>query len=374
MPTTMKGRRPVARQASARGTKSSEVLVVFLRCVAVVAVIAPLAAAAPAAPFTDDSLAAAGAAVVKNDAGAIVELRFKGPAVERSILAALPELPGLESLVVAGTDVDDKALEPIGRIATLRNLDLRDCRITNAGLASLAGLERLAALRLSGKSGATTVDDSGMIHLARLPSLRTVMLDHLWVSEKGLETLAPLTRLEELTLAQTLAGDDALPVIARFATLKRLRLAKTTVTAAGVAALVKLDRLVDLDLSECASLDDAALEPVGTLVSLERLNLWRVPVGDAGIAHLAPLVRLRWLNLDNTLLSDAGLAALAGMKQLAFLHAGSTAISNAGLDRLAGLTGLREVRLTRTAVDAKGAADLQAKLPDAKVIVAAGGE
>ena len=347
----------------------------FLRCIATVAVVARLAAAAPAAPPPiDELLAAAGAAVVKNDAGAIVELRFKGPAVERSILAALPELPGLESLVVAGTDVDDKALEPIGQITTLRNLDLRECRITNAGLASLEGLERLAALRLSGKSGATTVDDAGMIHLVRLPALRTLMLDHLWVSEKGLETLAPLRRLEELTLAQTLAGDDALPVIARFATLKRLRLAKTAVTAEGVAALVKLDRLVDLDLSECASLDDAALESVGTLVSLERLNLWRVPVGDAGIAQLAPLVRLRWLNLDNTLLSDAGLAALAGMKRLAFLHAGSTAVSNAGLDSLAELTGLREIRLTRTAVDADGAAALQARLPDVKVIVAAGGE
>ena len=107
----------------------------FLRCIATVAVVARLAAAAPAAPPPIDELrAAAGAAVVKNDAGAIVELRFKGPAVERSILAALPELPGLESLVVAGTDVDDKALEPIGQITTLRNLDLRECRITNAGL------------------------------------------------------------------------------------------------------------------------------------------------------------------------------------------------------------------------------------------------
>ena len=96
----------------------------FLRCIATVAVVARLAAAAPAAPPPiDELLAAAGAAVVKNDAGAIVELRFKGPAVERSILAALPELPGLESLVVAGTDVDDKALEPIGQITTLRNLD-----------------------------------------------------------------------------------------------------------------------------------------------------------------------------------------------------------------------------------------------------------
>ncbi|MBM4059152.1 MAG: hypothetical protein FJ275_13110, partial [Planctomycetes bacterium] len=171
-----------------------------LRRLAVAALLALPAAVAAAEPPTDEALTAAGATLARNDAGAVVEVRFKGPAVGRGILAALPELPALESLVLAATDADDDTLEPIGRIATLRNLDLRDCRITNAGLARLGGLQRLAALRLSGKSGATTVDDAGMAHVSRLRSLRTLMLDHLWVSEVGLETLTPLTRLEELTL------------------------------------------------------------------------------------------------------------------------------------------------------------------------------
>jgi Leucine-rich repeat (LRR) protein len=327
-----------------------------------------------AAPPSDDALAAAGATIKKNDAGAIVEVRFKGPAVDPEILAGLPELPALTSVVLAGTDADDAALVPLGKIATLKNLDLRDCPVTNAGLAHLTGLENLAALRLSGKSGRTTVDDAGMEHVAKLTSLRAVMLDFLWVSEVGLETLTALEKLEDLTLAQTLAGDDAVPVIAKFPALQRLRLAKTGVTGSGLAALEPLTNLRDLDLSECASLDDAALEPVGTLVTLERLNLWRVPVGDSGIAHITPLVKLRWLNLDNTLLSDAGLEALSGMKDLEFLHVGSTAVSNAGIDRLAALPALRELHLTRTAVDAAGATELRAKLPETRVIVESGGE
>ena len=325
-----------------------------------------------AAPPDALTLTAAGATIKKNDAGAIVEVRFKGPAVDRSLLTALPELPALQSVVLAGTDADDAALVPLGTISTLKNLDLRDCPVSNAGLAHLTGLENLAALRLSGKSGKTTVDDAGMEHVAKIGSLRAVMLDFLWVSEVGLETLVPLEKLEDLTLAQTLAGDEAVPVIARFPKLKRLRLAKTGITGAGLAALEPLTNLRDLDISECASLDDAALEPIGRLTALERLNLWRVPVGNAGIAHLAPLVKLRWLNLDNTLLSDAGLAALAGMKDLAFLHVGSTAVSNAGVDQFAALPALREIFITRTAVDAAGAETLRRRLPDAKVITTAG--
>jgi hypothetical protein len=243
-----------------------------------------------AAPPSDEALAAAGATVKRDEAGSIVEVRFAGPTVGRGILEVLPELPALASIVLAGTDADDAALVPLGKIATLRNLDLRDCPVTNSGLAHLAGLENLAALRLSGKSGKTTVDDVGMKHVAKLESLRALMLDFLWVSEAGLETLLPLEKLEDLTLAQTLVGDEALPVIARFPALKRLRLAKTTVTGAGLAALEKLGRLTDLDVSECVSLDDEALEPVGRLTGLERLNLWRVPVGDAGVAHHAPRV------------------------------------------------------------------------------------
>jgi len=244
---------------------------------------------ATATPPTEEAVTAAGATVKKNDSGAIVEVRFTGPSIAPEIIAALPELPALASVVLAGTDVGDAALVPLGTIATLKNLDLRDCPVSNAGLAHLTGLKNLAALRLSGKSGATTVDDGGMQEVAKIASLRAVMLDYLWVSEVGLETLAPLENLEDLTLAQTLVGDDGVPVIARFPKLKRLRLAKTGVTGAGLTALAPLGRLRDLDLSECASLDDTALEPVGKLTSLERLNLWRVPVGDTGIMHLAPV-------------------------------------------------------------------------------------
>jgi Leucine-rich repeat (LRR) protein len=311
---------------------------------------------AVASPPSAAALEAAGATVKQDASGGIVEVRFRGPAVDAAILQTLPELPSLTSVVVAGTDVNDAALAPLGKIATLKNLDLRDCPISNAGLAHLVNLKDLAALRLSGKNGKTVVDDAGMVHASKITSLRALMLDFLWVSEVGL------------------VGDDALPVIARFPAIKRLRIAKTTVTAAGLTSLEKLPNLVDLDLSECVSIDDAALEPVGKVTSLERLNLWRVPVGDDGVAHLAPLTNLRWLNLDNTQLTDAGLEALAGMKQLEYLHVGSTAVSNDGLDRLAAIPSLREIFLTRTSVDAAGAAGLQQRLPKAKIVVEYGSE
>lgn len=99
-----------------------------------------------AAPPMKPALVAAGATVKEDDSGAIVEVRFAGPAVDPAVLATLPELPKLASVVLAGADATDAALVPLGKIATLRNLDLRDCRISNAGLAHLVNLRNLAAL------------------------------------------------------------------------------------------------------------------------------------------------------------------------------------------------------------------------------------
>lgn len=243
------------------------------------------------------------------------------------------------------------------------DLDLRKCAVSNEDLAQLAGLEHLVALRLSGKSGATTVDDAGMRHLAGLTGLRALMLDHLWVSGEGLAALAPLGNLEELTLAQTLVGDDAAEAITAFSRLRRLRLAGTSISGAGLAKLAKLPALADLDVSEAVQIDDAALEHVGRMAGLRRLNLWRVPVGDAGIAQLAGLEDLEWLNLDNTQLTDAGLEAVGGLRKLQTLYLGSTAVSNAGLGRIAGLTALESLSLQRTAVDAAAVRELQQRLP-----------
>ena len=254
--------------------------------------------------------------------------------------------------------------DPAGKLV---DLDLRACAVTNADLAGITGLRDLAALRLSGKSGATTVDDDGLRHLAGLTALRTLMLDHLWVSGEGLAALAPLVRLEELTLAQTLVGDDATEAIAACPRLRRLRLARTSVSGQGLAMLAKLPQLADLDVSEAVQIDDAALEHVGRMTGLRKLNLWRVPVGDAGIARLAGLQNLEWLNLDNTQLTDAGLETVGGLGKLQTLYVGSTSVSNAGLERLAGLSALRDLSLQRTAVDAAAVNALQKRLPNVKI-------
>lgn len=305
---------------------------------------------------------------VKRDGdGHVIEVSFRGTEADDAALAPLAALPKLRSVLLNDTKITDAGFKTLGSISTLQNIDARGCPVGNEGVRHLTGLKELRALRLNGQSGATTVDDEAMADVAKLKSLKALMLDYLWISEEGLAKVTKLDNLEELYLAQTLVGDDALAVIKQMPRLKKLRISKSAVSSAGLKHLVEVPALVELDISEDSQIFDEGMKHVGELKNLEKLNLWRVALTDEGVAHLAGLTNLKWLNLDNTQLSDAGLKHLAGMKKLEFLHIGSTAITDAGLEHLAGLESLKDLSVTRTAVTEQGAAALQEKLPNVKI-------
>jgi hypothetical protein len=324
------------------------------------------------APEPDDEKCVAGleevgAKLKKDGDGLVIEADFRGLAIGDSALGHLAGLPRLRSVLLNETGVTDAGMATLGKIPTLQNVDLRGCTISNAGLEPLAVLSELKALRLSGESGATSVDDDGMVHVAKMKNLKALLLDFLWVSEVGLEQLAGLDKLEELYLAKTLVGDDALATMSQFPRLKKLRISQCQFENDGLAHLTKVTTLEDLDLSENNQINDLGMPHLSGLKKLKRLNLWRTYVGDPGVEKLAGLTAMEWLNLDNSQISDAGLVHLSGMIKLKFLHLGSTLVSDSGLPALEGLTSLEDLRVTRTAVTEEGIAALKKKLTDTEI-------
>lgn len=329
-------------------------------------------AAPDVTPMDDPAVLAAieqGDSKLQRDrAGYIVTLDYRGQEVTPEIAELWPQLPRLQALILSEVAISADILNHVSDCVGLRQLDLRDCPLTNEDLQILAPLQNLRALRLSGKSGATSVDDEGLPALQPLTSLKVLALDFLWVSGEGLNQLGALSGLEELYLASTLVADEDLEALQHFPNLKKLRVSKLSqVTGAGIEQIAQLSHLEDLDLSENSALFDNDIAPLAGMTTLRRLNLWRVALTDAGVAHLAGLTNLEWLNLDNTQLSDAGLKSLAGMHKLTFLHLGSTLISDAGLPELAGLKKLRDLKVTRTAVTQAGVTELRQQLPDTEI-------
>ena len=156
------------------------------------------------------------------------------PAAGFRHLAALPALRKATLWEIDG--LDDSALAHIGKVTTLRELELGDAQITSAGLKHLRSLRELTYL---GLGFTRDVTDAGMPELTALPNLEVLILSGTKVTDAGLVHLVKLPKLREVRLG-------ALPQVTDAGLLKlkdcpALQLVvvnkKTGTTPAGIAAL-----------------------------------------------------------------------------------------------------------------------------------------
>ncbi len=309
----------------------------------------------PVRPAEAKELETLGAALeYDSKSGSVTSVDCSKFELSDELAAKLQSLRQLKKLTIRDSSMSEAGWQSLGQLSEMEQLDVRDTNLSNTQLAAaVSSMPKLRAVRLSGKSGNTEVDDIGLEALASCQELKVLAADHLWVSADGLQHLSGCAQLSELYLAGTLMDDRAMELVAKLPNLKKLRLAKTSVGTVGLAVLSELS-LEDLDISECSQVFDDSLAPVGKMKSLKRLNLWRDVISDTGVAHLVGLTNMAWLNLDNTHMGNAGLEHLSGMKQLSFLHLGSTRVTNEGIPLLTPLSSLKELKVTRTAVTEEG--------------------
>ncbi len=195
----------------------------------------------------------------------------------------------------------DKAMSAISSLTKLIELDLSGSKVTDAGLAKLAGLTDLKKLGL--------------------PPAAT---------DGGIAKLAPLTKLEELYIGES------------------------KITGTGLAKLT-LPALVTLDASR-SKFGDEGLAALSNSKNLQRLILRNTATTDKGLTNLSGLSKLTYLDLRSTAVSDTGLASLSGLQSLQHLDLSNSSekITDAGLERLADLKEMRSLWLSRSAVSDKG--------------------
>jgi len=155
------------------------------------------------------------------------------PAAEFRHLAALPALRKATLWEIDG--LDDSALAHIGKVATLRELELGDAAITSAGLKHLRGLRELTFLGLGWTKDVT---DAGLPELAALPNLEVLILSGTKVTDAGLAQLVQFPKLKEVRLAALPQITDA--GLLKLKDCKALNTVvvnkKTGTTPAGIAA------------------------------------------------------------------------------------------------------------------------------------------
>jgi Leucine-rich repeat (LRR) protein len=202
-------------------------------------------------------------------ARSIVELNlYYAEQITDEGMAAIKGWKKLKRLNLRGTKVTDTTLEHLADVTTLEALDVGYAQITDVGLDRLTPLQNLRELTLGGNK----LTDVGLQALRQLSGLTTLSLggeqrtdSGLWsisLTEAGVDAIATLENLRELRM-------DGMPVTNRW--LEKLQ------------ALRKLERL---SLQRCKRIDDVAVTMLATWPLLRVVDLTGTAVTEKGLAEL----------------------------------------------------------------------------------------
>jgi Leucine-rich repeat (LRR) protein len=235
----------------------------------------------------------------------------------------------LKSLDLRELKITDAGLHEIRELRNLSELDFRHNQITAASMTDLRGLTDLTKLDLTGDA----ITDVGLAQLRDLKHLTTLGLAYTKITDAGLKQLRNMTRLSTLDLS----GNE--------------------ITDAGLSELRNLKELTELDLRH-THVAGNGLKELRNLKQLTKLNLPTERITDTGLKEVGELKNLTEMDLAYTQVTDAGLKELVGLARLSTLNLSDTKVTSAGLTELKRLTNLREIDIEPTAANLRGLAAL----------------
>jgi serine/threonine protein kinase/Leucine-rich repeat (LRR) protein len=263
-----------------------------------------------------------------------------------------------------------------GPLARAADLPRERCRVVAVDLSDLpklspaevarqlAACEEIADLRLRN----VVMSDEQLAFLAKLPNLRQLELTNVPIDDAGLAGLASHEQLESIDLSGTRVTGRCLAYLAKSTHLKQLLLANARLEPAQLAALAEFKELETLDLSASREVGDANLGFLDMLTQLRVLGLRSTAITNASAERIAGLSRLEQLDLEATAIDDGGLAQLAPLQKLKRLVLTKTAITDGALGTLAQFKQLKSLGLSRTKVTAEAARQLHLALPGCSIM------
>ncbi len=235
------------------------------------------------------------------------------------VAQALARLPRIYELYLFDTPINGAGMAELQSLKATERLFLQKHKLTDAGLAPLAGMSNLTHLELNNHLGDdVTLGDAGLAHLQGLTGLKKLSLCHGRVTDLGLAHLKDLRALEILYLAGNPIKGPGLMHLRGLPKLMTLSLDGCPLTDAAAPHLAALPNLLDL-LAEGSALTDVGVKSLAAALKLQMLRLSGTKITDQALPALAAIKTLRHLDLSRTQITDAALEALATMPALSVI-------------------------------------------------------
>ena len=225
--------------------------------------------------------------------------------------------------------------------------------IADRTLYTLAEMRGLRWLALTG----TGISDRGIDSLSMLPKLERLWLSQTQITNAGLEQLASIQSLTHLSIEATPTSDQGLAFVVRLPKLRSLSLGSPLLTAVGLRQLQQARSIEHLYLDRLP-VDDSVLAAIAELRQVRTLSLRQTAITDNGLRYLSRLQKLKVLHLDGCRLSDAALRPASEWKGLESISLANTQIGDRGLQFLASCNALKSIEVSDSGCSLGGVIDL----------------
>ncbi len=213
---------------------------------------------------------------------------------------SLSPLVRLESLDLSLSSFNDEGMKGLEGLKQLRRLILRDTLVSDEGVKYLRGLTQLEELDLGGTKvtdvGFAQITDIGLDHLASLTNLTELAIGGNKLTDTGLQSLRQLPGLTSLDLSGSRRTDSGLwsitmtelglEAITTLKGLRELRLDGMPVSNRWLEKLRVLGRIERLNLQGCKRVGDDASLLLASWPALRILDLKGTAMTERGVSDL----------------------------------------------------------------------------------------
>ena len=233
----------------------------------------------------------------------LCHLNIRGTQVTSAVFEHLTGLRTLESLDVGFTLVNDEGFENLASLERLQYFAFGGNKLSGISLLLLRLLPSLAHLDVSGRQRTDSglwrlnLNDFNILPLEDLPSLRSLNVADMSVSDESMKVIRKLTELEALDLSRTLVSSAGMRELRSLSSLRDLRLSQVEgIDDRAAASLVEMEQLELLDLAE-TQISNRSLPDLGRIKSLRKVFLGGSQVTAEGVAEFRrrhPKLQIVW--------------------------------------------------------------------------------
>lgn len=233
-------------------------------------------------------------------------------AVEKQVASDLKNRQNMKEVSYGKMELTEKCFVDIGKMKSLKNLDLSDSDFQSEWMDELVDL-RLRELNLMN----TDFNDRGMEAIAKIPTLTRVNAKFTQVTDEGLLFFKGHPSLYELKLDFTKATNDGAKTIAAMPEVGQLELVGTKIDGPGIALIATLPRLRAINLGgRFVTLKASDIRPLKNAKRLTNIEFDGFEADHEFMQELSTFKNLVAVSFVRIPTTEADLLKLKSMKQL----------------------------------------------------------